>query len=99
MSNSEGSNKSYDLPTGITVIGRGIDCNLCIPITSISKKHCHVNHDGQVLKVRDLNSRNGTFVNGELIEERPLKSGDYLKIGTLEFMFQVSANSSNISVG
>ena len=87
------------MPKGTTIIGRGIDCNLHIPITSISKEHCQVSHDGGVIKVRDMNSRNGTFVNGELIEERLVKSGDNLKIGTLEFMFKASAVSGVEPIG
>ncbi len=69
-------------------IGRSESCQLRPKSESISRKHCAiVQKDGRVL-VADLKSRNGTYINGVLLEpERAkiVKAGDLLKVGQLEF--------------
>lgn len=69
-------------------IGRSESCQLRPKSESISRKHCAiVQKDGRVL-VADLKSRNGTYVNGILLEpERAkiVKAGDLIKVGQLEF--------------
>jgi pSer/pThr/pTyr-binding forkhead associated (FHA) protein len=53
------------------VVGRSVDCDVCLslPIASadVSRHHCLIEIDPPSLRVRDLGSRNGTFVNGHLI--------------------------------
>lgn len=68
------------------IIGRGDDCHLRPKSDAVSRQHCViVVTDNQVL-VRDMGSKNGTFVNGDRIEgDRPVKVGDHLKVGPLEF--------------
>ena len=74
----------------VTVIGRREDCDLRIPLPMVSRRHCelHVNQDS--LKLRDLESRGGTFVNGKRVEgETTVRAGDYLRIGPLVFVCQL----------
>ena len=68
------------------VIGRGEDAHLRPTSDLISRKHTAVRvQDGKVI-IADLNSRNGTFVNGEKISsEHVAKSGDSLRVGRLQF--------------
>lgn len=81
-----GQEKKFSLGSSVTTIGRRQDCDLCIPMMSISRRHCQINQDQHILKIRDLSSRNGTFVNGEKVNEATLKPGDSISIGTLEFL-------------
>jgi len=57
-----------------SVVGRADDCEIRIPRDAIhmdvSRHHCMFEIDPPTLKVRDLGSKNGTFVNGEKIGER-----------------------------
>jgi pSer/pThr/pTyr-binding forkhead associated (FHA) protein len=57
---------------GRHVIGRADDCDLCLigDLASVSRHHCVLRIGAQTVSVRDLGSRNGTFVNGELIGRR-----------------------------
>ncbi len=74
------------IPAPKFLIGRGEDCQLRPNSDSVSRHHCVllVGADGAV--VRDLGSRNGTFVNDERItSDRPLVAGDRLTIGQLKF--------------
>ncbi len=79
------------LPIGSTrsvVIGRSRTCDLCVPSADASRRHCEVAGDGREYVIRDLGSRNGTFVNGErLIRERRLRPGDRIEIGSHTITF------------
>ncbi len=65
------------------VVGRGTDAGLRISSRRVSRSHCHVAVDGVTVRVRDLGSRNGTFVNGEGVgkEEVEVPLGATLSIG------------------
>jgi EAL domain-containing protein (putative c-di-GMP-specific phosphodiesterase class I) len=67
-------------------IGRRADLAFCLPSTGVSKEHAEIRQDGGTLVIRDLGSRNGTFVNGNRIEgDTPLKNGDVLHFANQEF--------------
>ncbi len=85
-----GSQKSFSLPSNITVIGRRHDCDLCIPLDDVSRRHCRLDLNNEALEIHDLGSRNGTFLNGQQVNgETPVKAGDYLRIGSLTFQLQI----------
>src|SRR5262244_3556745 len=54
---------------------------------ALSRKHCVVRRAGAACTVRDLQSRNGTRVNGIPVEERELAHGDQLSVGSSVLMF------------
>ena len=85
----DGSTSSFKLPSNVTSIGRRQDCDFCIPLMIVSRKHCEINLDKGKVTVRDMKSRNSTFINGHRIEEAQAKPGDLLKIGPVEFVFQI----------
>ena len=70
-----------------TVIGRRQDCDLRIPSTDVSRRHCLLSmHDG-CLNVEDLDSVNGTYVNGRRTSGRQIvMPGDRLQIGPVTFV-------------
>src|ERR1700690_3659118 len=51
---------------------------------SVSSHHCEVHLHGNEVLIRDLNSTNGTFINGEKIAESVLKPGQTLRLGNVE---------------
>jgi pSer/pThr/pTyr-binding forkhead associated (FHA) protein len=91
-----GSQKSFSLPDSTTVIGRRGDCDLCIPLKTVSRKHCQLNQDKETINIRDLGSRSGTFLNGKRIDEAAVKAGDYIRIGPLIFGLQINGRPENI---
>ena len=91
----DGTTSSFLLPSTVTFIGRRQDCDFCIPLSVVSRRHCEINLDSGKVTVRDLASRNGTLVNGEPIEEAQVKAGDVLKIGPVEFVVQVDGVPSD----
>src|SRR5262245_49005347 len=79
------------------VIGRGEDCHLRPKSDAISRRHCIlVLSQGGGVILRDLGSKNGTYVNEERVEgDRTLKSGDKLKVGPLEFQIVIDVGLGN----
>ena len=92
----DGTQKPFPLPSNITVLGRRHDCDLCVPLTLVSRRHCKVSKDDNAVKIRDLNSRNGTFLNGKRIKETAVTAGDYISIGSLTFLLQVDGKPKEI---
>ena len=75
------------LSPGEVTIGREASNGIAIPDPSVSRKHCLISwHDGRFL-VQDLDSRNGTLVNGAAVEEQPLQHGDEIAAGDSSFLF------------
>jgi len=72
------------------IIGRAEECHLRPNSRQISRRHTAITIADGTVKVRDLGSSNGTFVNDEKIEgERQLRSGDKLAVGPLQFEVQL----------
>jgi len=92
----DGSQKAFSLPSNLTVIGRRHDCDLCIPLMVVSRRHCQLSLNNETMKIRDLDSRSGTFVNGNRISDGLVKAGDYLAIGPLTFLVQIDGQPKQI---
>ncbi len=77
------------------VIGRGPDCDLQLLDPALSRHHCRLDwRDGQLV-VEDLDSRNGTLINGRKITEaHPLADGNQLRLGTSVFVVRLHAAAS-----
>ena len=87
VANGKYSGKSIRVTGPKFFIGRGEDCNLRPASDLVSRHHCVLIVDGEYFAVRDLGSKNGTFVNGQRVRtETPLKDGDHLLVGVLEFV-------------
>ena len=79
------------VPVNKFLIGRSDDCHLRPHSDLISRHHCAILIDNGVVAVRDFNSRNGTFVNGEkVVGQTTLKTGDILSVGQLTFEVHAS---------
>lgn len=82
--------KTHELPELPTVLGRQPARGISIPHPTISREHARIfDRDGETF-VADLNSSNGTFVNGERVSRVALKHGDVLKLGEVELRVEVA---------
>jgi adenylate cyclase len=85
-----GEERRHTLSEGATVIGRAATCDIVLNDASVSRWHVRLTvGDGQCL-VKDIGSRNGTYLNGDQIEEAALRDGDRLTLGQV----QVSVHSA-----
>ena len=66
-------------------VGRAPDQELVLSSRHVSKHHAEIYSDGEALRVRDLGSRNGTFLNRQPMTDAPLHDGDILHFGESEF--------------
>jgi len=98
----------FDQPSRCT-IGRARDCDIRVPADNghihVSRHHCLLEVDPPTIRVRDLGSLNGTFVNGDVVGRRPaadsleaalrpseprqLGSGDKLQVGDSVFQVEI----------
>ena len=87
---SEGlTGKALELTVDKTTIGRVDDNTFPIPEGSVSSHHCEVLLRGNDVVIHDLNSTNGTFVNGHQVTgEAVLKPGQILRLGQVEIRLE-----------
>jgi predicted component of type VI protein secretion system len=72
----------FQLPReGEVVLGRSRECEVRLPDVDTSRRHAKIVCAGGRFVLHDLASTNGTFVNGERIQQRELRPGDRLRIG------------------
>lgn len=71
---------------GELTLGRQADCDISIPMGEISRRHVRLRPGPDGVLVEDLNSANGTRINGERIRNGLLKPGDELALDTVRFM-------------
>jgi len=94
----DGSKKVFPVRNKATILGRRPDCDLCIPLQVISRRHCQISQETNLLKIRDLRSSNGTYVNGSKIEnEMDAKPGDRIQVGPLTFTVQIDGKPGEIT--
>src|SRR5262249_53488104 len=70
-----------------TVIGRRTGCDLRVPSASVSRRHCRLSFRDDCLVVEDLQSANGTYLNGvRITDSQVVEPGDRLEIGPVTFL-------------
>ena len=81
----ENKGKSYPM-VGSMTIGRSNKCDIVVNDEHMSRRHAEVNLKGGQLRIIDLNSSNGTRVNGIKITDQPLKPGDKITFDQVTFL-------------
>ncbi|OWK47471.1 cellular communication/signal transduction protein [Fimbriiglobus ruber] len=103
---AKGNHEGQRIPIRVKrfLIGRNPGCSLRAASDAISREHCEIMIYEDLVLVRDLNSTNGTIVNGEEILDEPheLYAGDLLEVGPLAFTicveYPVPASDDNATV-
>src|SRR5690348_16941114 len=83
--------RTHDLKVDTTTIGRVEDNTFQINEPSVSSHHCEVLLRGADVVVKDLNSTNGTFINGEKVTESVIKPGQTLRLGQIEMRLETDS--------
>lgn len=79
----------FVLPESDLSLGRDASNGLPISDPSVSRRHCLIRHEAASFKVRDLDSRNGTLVNGEPVKDHWLHHLDEIAVGDSVFRFLI----------
>ncbi|HZD48060.1 MAG TPA: sigma 54-interacting transcriptional regulator [Silvibacterium sp.] len=77
------------LVDGQISIGRGDSNHVCVMDRAVSRKHCTIEQVDDRYELADLESHNGTFVNGIPVRRKAVAHGDTIRVGHIEFVFLV----------
>ena len=93
---STGQRKVIDVTEPTTVIGRGEECAVHVPVGSVSRRHSELTIKGKDLLIKDLASSNGTYVNNARVTQAKLKAGDRIAVGPIIFTVQIAGQPEEI---
>jgi hypothetical protein len=85
-----------ELNWGVTRIGRAADNDVKLDHPSVSSHHCQIELGLDFLVVRDLGSTNGTFINGQPIQQARLEPGQTLRLGDVEAVIERSLDPVSV---
>ncbi len=74
------------LPGSVKTMGRSPGAEFIVEAAMVSRLHCRLTAGATELQVNDLESTNGTFVNGRRVTQASLKTGDKLGVGRVEWV-------------
>ena len=78
--------RKITLPKQAVVLGKSAECDIKVPSTIVSRRHCRISVEKDFVVLRDLRSKNGTFLNDRKVEEDVfLASGDKIRLGQVVF--------------
>ncbi|TWU60142.1 Phosphoserine phosphatase RsbU [Rubripirellula tenax] len=91
-SSGSGGSERFELVDRETTLGRHPECSIVVDAGAVSRYHAKVFQQNQGFAVEDCGSRNGTFLNGQLLTgPEQLKPGDRIRVSDVEFVFQTDA--------
>ena len=92
---ANGLSRRIPIQTNPFVIGRQSDLSLSLPCLTVSNHHAEIAVDGDLVWLRDLDSTNGTYVNGRRVfSEHALSSGDLVQFGNV--IFEIASDSFEV---
>jgi DNA-binding response OmpR family regulator len=81
MKSEDAVGGKWSIEKDVAVIGRGEDCDIVLPDRPVSRHHAEIRREGNRYLLRDLNSKNGTCLNGQEIHSPvPIQDGDEIQI-------------------
>jgi pSer/pThr/pTyr-binding forkhead associated (FHA) protein len=89
LKTDEGADPAFTfriLPGSEKTIGRATRVDFIVDADLVSRVHCRVAAGASGLEVIDLDSTNGTYVNGQRVDRAPLRDGDRLGVGRVELI-------------
>ena len=95
MFREDGSKRIFPLEPGANTIGRKDECNIRIPLATVSRRHAKVSVEASRVTLRNLGAANGTLLNKKRIEEEQLKPGDQITVGPIVFTVQIDGDPTD----
>ncbi len=90
-SNGPDAGRRYELDVEECVVGRHPDCHVVVDVGAVSRHHARIGQEEEAFFVEDLNSRNHTYVNEEMVTSRRLlRHGDRVSLCDISFVFHES---------
>jgi len=91
--------QTFEIPRGRFIIGREPDSQLSLDSSFVSRHHCVLLMDDYTVRIRDLGSKNGTYVNRDQtrLGERILVHGDTVRVGDMVIRIELEAGTASAS--
>jgi pSer/pThr/pTyr-binding forkhead associated (FHA) protein len=93
-----GEQRTYDLVTPVTLLGRGTDCDRRLVDPGVSRHHAELRVENEQVVLVDRGSTNGTFVNGQPVRRVVLTDGTHVTLGRTTLVFRQDGNASDRTV-
>ena len=77
----------HEITSSRVVLGRSRACDVHVPDVNVSRRHAEVRQEGTTYWIVDLDSTNGTVLNGKAVERERLRDGDTITLGSTEIVF------------
>lgn len=84
----DGDGRDVELSDKPLTIGRSADADVLVLDEKASRVHCGIRFSDGAFYIKDLKSKNGTFVNDKQVDLHQLRAGDRIRIGSTTFMFE-----------
>lgn len=95
----DGARLTLDLEPGEHVLGASYACDLPLVTAGVSRRHASLRVENGTLVVRDLGSKNGTFVNGRKIDSRSVDEGDWIGFGpAVLHVVRIHADDARVAI-
>ena len=91
--------RRWSLDLDEMIVGREDECDIAVPIDTVSRRHCLLRQRGGAVFIADLGSTNGTALNDDALppnEEFALRSGDRIRVGSAIFKFLRGADVESL---
>lgn len=85
-----GAGSRYLLDSDLSTVGRHPESDIFLDDITVSRRHVEFRRDGDTFRVHDIGSLNGTYLNGDRVDEAPLANGDEVRIGKFRLIFFAS---------
>lgn len=83
FSNGPQAGVEFLLRKSVTTLGRALDNDIVLESSEVSRHHARIELQADGMRIIDLNSTNGTRVNGRSVRSQPIKAGDEITFGNL----------------
>jgi pSer/pThr/pTyr-binding forkhead associated (FHA) protein len=81
----------FFVPRGGSYVGRMPECGIVLDHPTVSRRHCRIDVSPEGVRVTDVGSINGTWINGVMAMESWLHQGDILRIGKVDFVVEMKS--------
>ena len=90
-----------DIPLArdVVMIGRHPECDVRLDSLRISRRHCIITTEGEVVVIRDLGSTNGTWINGRRVAAGRVQPGDEVVIAHLRYYLGQASTRCSVGAG
>jgi len=79
--------EKHEITSSRVVLGRSRACDVHVPDVNVSRRHAELRQEGATYWIVDLDSTNGTVLNGQAVERERLRDGDTITLGSTEIVF------------